>query len=366
MSTGRGDDGDKARRDWHVADDASPMKAVVIERFSSALEMAAASDVPAPPLPGPGEALVDILAAPINPSDFLVFQGQFGATPPRLPIFAGGEALGQVAVVGPGVDHLKPGDRVLALHAGRGNWRQQVLAPAAATAAMRPLPAGADPLQLSMLAVNPATAHHMLTRFVDLAPGDWVLQNAGNSAVAHCVIRLARWCGLRTVSLVRQPAQVPLLEAAGGDVVLVDGPDLATAVADSIEKAAIRLAIDAIAGAATGRLARCLAPGGTVVVYGLLSGLDCAVPASELVFRDIAVRGYWFTPWFERASAAERAAVYDALGQRVVDGTLSVDIEATYPLERVREALAHAAQDGRRGKILLLPNPALLGERPRR
>lgn len=337
------------------------MKAVVIDRYGPALEVAACREMPDPPPLGPGEALVDIVAAPINPSDFLVFEGRFGAVPPPLPMVAGGEALGEVAAVGAGVTHLAPGDRVLALHAGRGNWRQRLLAPAAATAAMRRLPADADPRQLAMLAVNPATAHQMLTRFVALRPGDWVLQNAGNSAVGHCAIRLARHAGWRTVSLVRRPEQVAPLLAAGGDIALVDGPDLVARVAAATGNAPIRLAFDAIAGSATGALASCLAPGGTVVVYGLLSGRDCAVPASEVVFRDIAVRGYWFTPWFERASAEDRDAVYDTLGARVRDGTIAVAIEAVYPLERVREAMVHAARAGRSGKVLLSPNPERLG-----
>ena len=337
------------------------MKAVVIEKYGPALQTASVTDIKAPPQPGPGEVLLDILAAPINPSDFLVFEGRFGAAPPALPIIAGGEAVAQVAAVGSGVSHLKCGDRVLALHAGRGNWRQQVLANTHATSAMRALPAEADPLQLAMLAVNPATAHHMLSRFVDLSSGDWVIQNAGNSAVGHCVIRLARQRGLRTISVVRQADQVDPLKAAGGDVVLVDGPDLPSDVARATGAQPVRLAIDAVAGAATGRLARCLTAGGAVVVYGLLSGQSCTVPAAEFVFRNVSVHGYWFTPWFEQASAMERADLYGELAQLVVSGVLSVTIEATYPLERVREALGHAAQSARRGKVLLLPNPDLLG-----
>ena len=144
------------------------MQAVLIPRFGPAAEVAPVVGLPDPGPPGPGRVLLDILAAPINPSDFLAFQGRFGAIPPALPANAGGEAVGQVASVMPCVTHLRPGDRVLALHAGRGNWRQRVLAEAAP---MRPLPAAANPLQLAMLAVNPATALHMLTRFVDLPPG---------------------------------------------------------------------------------------------------------------------------------------------------------------------------------------------------
>ena len=333
------------------------MKAVLVTRFGPAAEVAEVAEVRDPAPPGPGQVLLDILAAPINPSDFLVFQGRFGPTPPPLPAPAGGEAVGQVAALGEGVTNLRTGDRILALHAGRGNWRQRVLAPAAG---VRALPATADPLQLAMLAVNPATALHMLTRYVTLSPGEWLIQNAGNSAVGHCVIWLARQRGLRTVSVVRRADQVAPLLATGGDVVLVDGPDLPDRVTAAIGGQPIRLALDAVAGSATTRLARCLALRGTLVVYGLLSSPDCTVPASELVFRDLRLRGYWFTPWFEHASNADRAALYAELGQYVVDGTICVAIEACYPLERVRDALAHAARPDRSGKIVLLPNPHLL------
>ena len=96
------------------------------------------------------------------------------------------------------------------------------------------------------------------------------------------------------------------------------------------------------------------------MVYGLLSSPDCTAPAAVLVFRDITLRGYWFTPWFEHASAEDIAATYAELGPLVVDGTIRVAIEATYPLDSVREALTHAARPTRHGKVLLLPNPEML------
>lgn len=333
------------------------MKAVIVPRFGPAIDVAEVAELPDPGPPGPGEILLDILAAPINPSDFLVFQGRFGAVPPPLPAKAGGEAVGQVAAVGAGVTHLRPGDRVLALHAGRGNWRQQVIAPAPGVV---PLPAQADPLQLAMLAVNPATALHMLTRFVTLRNGEWVVQNAGNSAVAHCVIQLARRRGLRTVCVVRRDDQVAGVLEEGADAVVVDDADLPARVAAAVAGAPIRLGFDAVAGTATGRLSRCLTPGGTLVVYGLLSSPDVTVPAADLVFRGVTLRGYWFTPWFDGASAPDIAGTYAELGALVADGTLKVKIEAVYPMDRVRDALAHAARPGRRGKVLISPNPDMI------
>ncbi len=333
------------------------MKAVMFMRHGEPAEVLELVERPDPGPPGPGEAIVDILAAPINPSDLLNVQGRFRARPAPVPAVGGAEGVGRVAQVGPGVTHIAPGDRVLALFGGRGNWCQRVKVPAAE---LFTLDARADVLQLGMLAANPATAWHMLKRFVDLEPGEWVLQNAGNSAVGQCVIRLARALGHKTISLVRREAQVAPLLAAGADAVLVDGDELAERVAAATGGATIRLAFDAVAGDATARLATALADYGTVVNYGLLSSPNCQIAAADLIFRRIALRGFWFTGWFESSTGAQRAEVYKELVPLLADGTIRVDVEATYPLERFKEAIAHASAESRAGKILLVPNPSLL------
>lgn len=333
------------------------MKAVQFSRFGTGSDVAEVVEVADPGAPRPGEVVIDILATPINPSTLLNFAGRYGATPPALPVMVGGEAVGRIAQLGAGVAHLRVGDRVLALFAGRTNWCERIKGPAAA---LRALPEAADTLQLAMMAVNPATAWQMLKRFATLEPGEWVLQNAGNSGVGHSVIRLADRMGLRTISLVRRPDQVARLLAQGGDVVLVDGPDLAERARAATQSAPIRLAFDAVAGEATGRLAQCLAPGGTVVTYGLLASGECVVRASDFVFRDIAHRGFWVSKWFETAAAGERGDMYDELARLVVAGVINVAVEATYPITQVKEALAHAARPDRSGKILILPNPHLV------
>ncbi len=333
------------------------MKAVHILGFGSDPDLVALVDVPEPDEPGANEVVLDILAAPINPSDLLNFQGRFGARPPPLPCLAGGEAVGQVRKLGKDVRHLRIGDRVLALFAGRGNWCQQVTAPAAG---LRPLPKTADIHQLAMMAVNPATAWHMLKGFVALEPGEWVLQNAGNSAVAHNVIKLAKHMRVRTVSIVRSESQIEAVMASGADAVVADGPDLTERIQAAVGGAPIRLAFDAVAGEGTAALGRCLVDGGTVVTYGLLSSASCRVDASDLVFRNIALRGYWFTHWFENASVEERNAVYDVIAKLIEQGVIDVRVEAIYPMDDVKTAVAHAARTDRAGKVILLPNPDLL------
>jgi mitochondrial enoyl-[acyl-carrier protein] reductase / trans-2-enoyl-CoA reductase len=329
------------------------VKAVQFSRFGPGWEVAEVVDLPDPGLPAPGEVLLDILASPINPSDLLNFEGRFGAYAPALPAAAGGEAVGRIAAVGEGVTHVRPGDRVLAIYGGRGNWRERRRVPAAA---MFPLPSAADALQLAMFSVNPGTAWHMLTRFVPLAPGDWVLQNAGTSAVGHHVIKLAARMGARTISIVRRAEHAATLKALGADAVVVDGPDLPARVTTANEGAPIRLALDAVAGEATRTLVASVAKDGVVVIYGLLSGNATQIDAADPLFRNVAIRGFWFSAWFGAASAQERKALYDELTPLLLDGTLAVPVEATYPLPRVREALAHAARVGRGGKVLLTMN----------
>ena len=205
---------------------------------------------------------------------------------PQLPATLGAECVGRIASVGSNVRQLAAGDRVINL--GRDNWCQRRKVPAAQALAV---PGDADVLQLAMLKVNPATAL-MLRSYMPLQPGDWVIQDAANSGVGTNLIRLAKADGIRTVNVVRRSALDPL-QAIGADVVVVDGDDLAARVQGATGGASIRLAIDAIGGAMVLRLADCLAEGGTVVNYGLLSGQPCQLGAHHTIFKGITLTGFW-------------------------------------------------------------------------
>jgi NADPH:quinone reductase-like Zn-dependent oxidoreductase len=93
--------------------------------------------------------------------------------------------------------------------------------------------------------------------------------------------------------------------------------------------------------------------GGTVVNYGVLSGEPCMVDGRETVFRDVRLRGFWLRKWFADTQPEQIAAVYRKLTALVADGTLAVEVEAVYPIRRIKDAVAHAARAGRSGKILV-------------
>ncbi len=307
-------------------------------------------DVPDPGAPGSGEVLVDIVACSVNPADILSIEGNY-ASKPTPPCGLGIEGAGTVAAVGPGVTRLKAGDKVMSL--GRTNWTQRIRD---AEQAFVRLPQEVDLAQAAMLKVNVATAHLMLTRYVQLARGDWVIQNAANSGVGVDLIRLARGGGIRTVNVVRRAELVDELKQMGADVIVVDGPDLAQRVEQATGGAAIALGIDAVAGIATGRLAQCLSEGGTVINYGLMSGEPIQIDAFQFVFRDIHLVGFWLAKLMRAMTFDEIQALYGNLAERLMDGTIHVAVEASYPLDRVSEAMAHAKREARGGKVQLRPN----------
>ena len=303
------------------------------------------------PAPAEGQALVEVLAAPINPSDVLTLTGQYGALPP-LPAVGGNEGVGRISALGPNTSAPAVGQTVL-LPVGCGTWSTHVLAEAKR---LVPLPNEADPQQLSMMSINPPTALLMLERFVELKPGDWLIQNAANSAVGSYLIQFAAARGLRTVNIVRRESALAGVKELGADVVLVDGDKLAKRVAEATDGAKIALGIDAVGGAATDRLASCLTAGATLVNYGMMSGEPCQVSAASLVFRDVTVRGFWLAQWFRQASPAEQMKVFGEVAKAIASGQLHARIGATYSIEQIKEAVAAAAAGERDGKILVVPN----------
>jgi trans-2-enoyl-CoA reductase len=331
---------------------ATTTRAVQFARIGNPADVVELVDIPQPPLAADA-VRIDIEAAPINPSHLMTLRGLYGIQP-ELPAIPGAEGVGTVVETGSAVAGLRVGDRVM-LPPYCGAWQQQVTVPAGRIEVT--YPQGGDPVQLSMLMANPPTAHMLLTTYGNLQPGDWVIQNAANSAVGQYLMRLAAIRGLRTVNVMRRPGLEALVAECGGTVCIVDGDDLAERVAAATGSAEIRVGIDCIAGRATARIAACLAEHGTVVNYGRLSEEPCILPADETIFRNISLRGVWFTRWRTRESTPdERRVVYDELARHVIDGTLSARVEATYPLDRIKDAVTHAAKPGRTGKIVLIPS----------
>jgi NADPH:quinone reductase-like Zn-dependent oxidoreductase len=318
------------------------MRAVQLTTYGNPLEGLKYVDLPETAAPGPNEVLIGIEFAPLNPSDLLLAQGIYGVRP-ALPSVIGNEGVGRVIAVGAGVQNVKVGDRVLA-PLSSFTWRERMVLPADGLFA---LPPGADPQQLSMLAINPPTASLLLSEYVDLKPGEWVVQNAANSAVGRWVIAFAKARGLKTVNIVRRAELVPELKAIGGDVVVVDSPDVSKEIKAAVGKAELRLALDGVSGPATGVLASTLSLHGTLVIYAAMSEAPMSISPLDAIFKDLTMRGFWLG---HDESLAKSAPAMVQAAEMIASGRVQIPVAATYPLSSIKEAVAHAL---RGGKIIL-------------
>jgi NADPH:quinone reductase-like Zn-dependent oxidoreductase len=231
----------------------------------------------------------------------------------------------------------------------QGTWADQVVVPVRNVVPMSDEP---DPLQLSMIGINPATAYLLLSRYVSLMPGDWIGQTAANSAMGQYVIKLAKLAGVKTLNVVRRKEAAEQVRQFGGDRVVHQGDDLQKDIERALDGQRLSLVLDTVGGTPVGELAKALKSGGSVVVYALQSGQFPAISPKDLIYRGLSLHGFWLINWIRNAPRAEIQEIYQKLGALVADGSLSAAVEHVYSLDQFKEAFEHSLRSSRDGKIL--------------
>lgn len=296
-----------------------------------------------------GEALIELCFANINPSDMGMIGGSYG-TLPELPAVPGREGVGRVNSVHASVKQVKPGDWVR-IPPASGAWQSHIVADASE---LWVLPEGIDAQQAAMLFVNPPTALMLLEQFVDLQPGDWIIQNAANSQVGLWVIQLAKARGLHTLNVVRREGLEKELKNLGADHVIVDGPDYPKSIRSLTGGAKPRLALNSVGGESVIQMIKTLADGGVCVTFGGMVGDPVRFPTRFLIFNDIQLRGFWMDKWMRTHSEVEVRQLYDRVFDAVIDSGIQTPVEAVFSLSDIHSALA-VFQQPRLGKVLLQP-----------
>jgi len=299
------------------------------------------------PTPAADEAVVRMSAAPINPADLNQIEGKYPVRA-ELPATPGFEGAGVVVELGADVHGLTSGTLVVLPH-NVGTWRDAVAVKAEDLVVV---PDGIEPVQAAMLKINPLTAWRLLHDYVHLEKGDWLIQNAANSAAGRDVIQIAHELGYKTVNVVRRAELIQELRAEGGDVVLVDDDNLREEVKTGTGGASIHLGLNSVGGDSALRLANCLAPGGTLVSFGAMSLQPLKIPTGLLIFKDLRFRGIWINKWYDNATPPERMQTFQPLFDMARRGLLKTKVEKAYPLSEAKAAVAHAAQGKRSGKIV--------------
>jgi len=301
-----------------------------------------------PPL-GQEDVLISMEAAPLNPSDFLFVRGMYGVRP-TFPSSVGAEGVGRVAKIGSKVDVALQGKRVLIIPTyEQGTWADQVVAP---VRNIVPMSDEADPLQLSMIGINPVTAYLLLNRYVSLMPGDWIGQTAANSAMGQYIIALAKLAGVKTLNVVRRQEATEEVRQLGGDRVVLQGDNLDKDIEEALDGKKLSLVLDTVGGTPVGELAKSLKTGGSIVVYAIQSGRFPAISPGDFIYRGLSLHGFWLINWIRNAPRTEIQEIYQKVGGLVADGSLSATVEQVYPLEEFKEAVEQSLKSNRSGKIL--------------
>jgi NADPH:quinone reductase-like Zn-dependent oxidoreductase len=306
-----------------------------------AMELIEAED----PSPGPGEVVVDVKVRPINPSDILLLSGRH-----RLPLTknnpVGIEGAGMIHAVGPGVD-LHVGQMV-AIPFG-GTWRERMCICAEDAIVV---PEGIDIEQASMLSINPVTAAGLLE---GVSAGQAIVLNAANSTLGRMILALSARRNIRAIALVRRPEAIVGLEEVGAHAVLIDeGEDIDEQVKAAAGDRKVILALDAVAGMASSRMHRCVSDGGELIIFGLLSSDQVVLPARDVVFRDVTIRGYSRLRVMRSLPSARRAAILEDVAELMRQGVFHSPIARRFALKDAAEAVRVHETEPRAGKTLLV------------
>ncbi|XP_024090018.1 enoyl-[acyl-carrier-protein] reductase, mitochondrial isoform X3 [Pongo abelii] len=241
---------------------------------------------------GGSDVRVKMLAAPINPSDINMIQGNYGLLP-ELPAVGGNEGVAQVIAVGSNVTGLKPGDWVIPANAGLG---------------------------------------------------DSVIQNASNSGVGQAVIQIAAALGLRTINVVRDRPDIQKLsdrlKSLGAERVITEEelrrPEMKNFFKEMPQP---RLALNCVGGKSSTELLRQLARGGTMVTYGGMAKQPVIASVSLLIFKDLKLRGFWLSQWKKDHSPDQFKELILTLCDLIRRGQLTAPACSQVPLQDYQSAL---------------------------
>lgn len=314
-----------------MTQDAATMRAIIQESYGGP-EVLHETRVPRPE-PGPGEILVAVRAAGVNPTDWK-HRARAGFVD-RLPLILGWDVSGVVEAVGYGVALFAPGEEVFGMlpypH-GSGSHAEYVVGPARAFTRK---PTVIDHVQAGALPLVSLTAYQALIDTAGIGPGQRVLIHAAAGGVGHVAVQIAKAHGAYVIGTASAPKHDLLRELGADEVIDYRTTDVAEAV-DGVD-----MVLDPLGGETRARSVGLLRPGGTLV--SLLSGGSPEEAARA------AERGVRTATMLVEADHAGMNAVADL----VAAGALRPRVEATFPLAEA--AAAHTlGETGRTtGKIVL-------------
>ncbi|MHB1415485.1 MAG: quinone oxidoreductase family protein [Chloroflexota bacterium] len=322
------------------------MKAIQVSEYGgpSVLRLV---DIPKPE-PGPGEALVKLVASGFN---FIDIYRRIGAYKVPLPFTAGSEGAGEVEAVGPGVEEVAVGDRV-AFEGALGAYAEYIAIPAAR---LVKVPEGLDLRLAAAVMLQGMTAHYLSHSTYAIRNGDTCLIHAAAGGVGLLLVQMAKMRGAHVIGTVSTAAKEELARSVGADdVIRYSERDFAAEVKRLMNGRGVQVVYDSVGQATFDKSLDCLAPRGYMVLFGQSSG-----PVAPFNPQILNAKGSLF---LTRPSIGHYTLTRDELLWRANDvlgwvrsGQLKVHIGSELPLAEAAEAHRRAEARLTTGKTILLP-----------
>ncbi len=300
--------------------------------------------------PGAGEVLLTVEAVGLNRAESMYYHGLY-MEQPHLPSGVGYEAVGVVSAVGPGVDASLVGKRFGTIP-GYSMNQYPVLAEKAVVPAsvLAPIPDFFSATEGAAVWMQYCTAYGALVPFGKVSSGDFVIITAASSSVGLAAIQIVKAQGGVSIATTRTAAKKDRLLSLGADhVIVTDDEDLPARVKEITGGDGARIVFDPVGGDAINALAQATATGGSIFLYGMLSGKPTPFPMGAFG-RRIAMFGYTFN---ELRDTPEWDVMKTYIHDHLTDGSFKPEIARTFPFAEAIEAYKYLEGNEQIGKVVI-------------
>lgn len=301
------------------------------------------------PVAGPGQLLIEVVAAGVNRPDVLQRKGLYPA-PKGHSDLPGLEVAGRVAAVGAGATRFKVGDAVMALVNG-GGYAGYAVADDAATLA-KP-----DALSFIEAAAVPETfftVWHNVFERGHLKRGERFLVHGGTSGIGVTAIQLAKAFGAHVITTAGSDAKCSAARALGADLAInYANEDFADVIKRETEGRGVDVILDMVGGDYIDRNIRSLADDGRLVNIAYQKGSTATIDFMRVMLKRLTLTGSTLRVRTPEVKAAIARAVETHALPLVMSGAVKIPIDATYPLAKAGEAHARMESSQHIGKIVL-------------
>lgn len=326
------------------------MRIATYNEFGKPSEVLTINDSPTPE-PKANEVRIKTILSSIHNHDLVTIKGEYG-NKPELPATGGSEAVGTIDALGSEVKGFEKGQRVV-VSGVQGTWSDYFIAPAQS---LIPIPEAIDDEMAAQLIAMPMSAL-LLIEFLNIEPGQWLIQNAANGAVGESMAMLAPERNINTINLVRSKESEQELIDLGitKNNVVTDNDDWKQQVKDIVGDAPIKGAVDAVGGKSGGELISLLGKHGAMASLGSVSGEPLMLNPSHLIFNLTKVKGFWASDLMQEISSDNKQRLVKELIESAASGKFKLPTGGIYNLDDIQTAVSEKVQSEKKGKILLKP-----------